>query len=255
MLKINVNGISLAYERRGLGEALVLIHGYPLDHTIWEETASELECNFDLILPDLRGFGKSELGQEGCSMSDYASDIAGLLDHLHVKQAYLAGHSMGGYVSLAFAKAFPNRIKGLALVSSQALADAPEKHTSRLTEADGILANGVSGVAEGMSSKLTGNPDLQRELKDLILHQPAAALACALRAMAFREDMTSFLQATKSPVLLVHGLQDALIPIDRARQVQNLVKNTILTEIEGAGHMPMMEFPKKTAQALEKFIK
>ena len=123
MNKIKVNGIELAYERRGRGTPLVLIHGYPLDHSIWTEVASQLENDFDLILPDVRGFGESTTVDAPYSLTDISSDLAALLDSLGVGSTALAGHSMGGYVALAFAKLFPKRVSGLALISSQAAAD------------------------------------------------------------------------------------------------------------------------------------
>src|SRR5512141_595906 len=119
MTKANIDGINLAYARRGEGSPLVLIHGYPLDHSIWDEVAPLLEHDFELIIPDLRGFGQSDVMQADQSILDYASDIAGLLTHLNIKKAYLAGHSMGGYVALAFARAYEERVTGLAMISSQ----------------------------------------------------------------------------------------------------------------------------------------
>ena len=125
MHKIKVNGIELAYERRGRGVPLVLIHGYPLDHTIWDEVVPLLESDFDLILPDLRGFGESGLMEADSSILDFASDIADLLTQLKIKRAILTGHSMGGYVALAFAREYPERMSGLGLISSQLRADTP----------------------------------------------------------------------------------------------------------------------------------
>src|SRR5512141_322859 len=119
MTKANIDGINLAYARRGEGSPLVLIHGYPLDHSIWSEVAPLLEHDFDLIIPDLRGFGQSDVMEADASIMDYASDIAGLLTHLHLHRAYIAGHSMGGYVALAFARMYEDRVGGLGLVSSQ----------------------------------------------------------------------------------------------------------------------------------------
>ena len=129
----------------------------------------------------------------------------------------MAGHSMGGYVALAFTRAYPKRVLGLGLVSSQALADSPEKKAGRYQEAESILANGVKEVAEGMSVKLTARPDLQSCLKELILRQRPEGLAGALRAMAERPDSTPMLSGLDLPFVMVHGLADALIPIERAR--------------------------------------
>ena len=95
MEKIKIRDIELAYTRRGEGTPLVLLHGYPLDHHLWDDVAPLLEDTFDLILPDLRGFGESTTVDSPFTMDDYASDIAGLLDQLGIQNASIVGHSMG----------------------------------------------------------------------------------------------------------------------------------------------------------------
>jgi 3-oxoadipate enol-lactonase len=251
MLKTIINGISIAYERHGRGIPLVLVHGYPLDHSIWKEVVPLLENDFDLILPDLRGFGESDIAGSNYLMADCAEDLAGLLDHLSIEKAAVTGHSMGGYVALAFASAFPGRVLGLGLVSSQTLADPPEKKASRHQEAEHVMAQGVKDVAEGMSVKLTADLSLQKSLKGLILRQRPEGLAGALRAMAERPDTTSLLPEFKPPLVLVHGLADGLIPVERAENVKAAVPHAHLTEIINVGHMPMMEAPQLTAKALQ----
>ena len=254
MLKANVNGIELAYERCGHGTPLVLIHGYPLDHTIWNPVVPLLENDFDLILPDLRGFGQSGIVNTPFLLTDMAADLAALLDFLQIKKAVIAGHSMGGYVALAFAGAYAGRLLGLGLVASQALPDAPEKKTGRYEEAEHILAYGVGEVADGMSLKLTADPVLQTKLKELILQQSPQGLAGALSAMAERFDSTGILSGFDFPVAIIHGLADQLIPAERARAVRSAVKKGTLVEIEAVGHMPMMEAPVETAEALKTLL-
>jgi 3-oxoadipate enol-lactonase len=251
MLKIEINGVSIAYERGGRGTPLVLLHGYPLDHSIWEPVVPLLENDFDLILPDLRGFGESEVSGGIYGVADLAADIAGLLSAQGVWQAAIAGHSMGGYVALAFARAYPQRTLGLGLVASQVLADTPEKKAGRYQEAEDILAKGVQGVAEDMSVKLTPDAKLQARLKAVIQRQRPEGLAGALRAMAERPDSSMLLPGCVFPIVLVHGLVDILIPVDRARSVKAAMPTAHLAEIPGAGHMPMMEAPQATAEALK----
>ncbi len=252
MEKITLESFTLAYERRGHGKTLVLVHGYPLDHTIWDSVVPLLENEFDLILPDLRGFGESGIPSLPYQLTDIAEDIVSLLDHLKIKKVAMVGHSMGGYMSLAFARAFPDRLLGLGLVASQALADPPEKKAGRYQEAEHVLAHGVGDVASGMSIKLTDNPDLQVLLKELMLRQHPQALAGALGAMAERQDSMQLLSELDLPVVLVHGTADKLIPLERARAIQAVVKKGHLTEIDNVGHMPMMEAPQVTAQSLKK---
>ncbi len=252
MEKITLKSFTLAYERRGRGKTLVLIHGYPLDHTIWDSVLPLLENDFDLVLPDLRGFGESGTTSLPYQLADMAGDILALLDYLEIKKVAMVGHSMGGYMALAFARAFPDRLLGLGLVASQALADPPEKKTGRYQEAEHVLVHGVGDVASGMSIKLTDNPDLQVLLYDLMLRQHPQGLAGALGAMAERQDSMQLLSEINIPVVLVHGTADKLIPLERARAIHAVVKSGDLTEIENAGHMPMMEAPRVTAQAIKK---
>jgi pimeloyl-ACP methyl ester carboxylesterase len=254
MEKINVNGIQLAYDRRGTGTPLVLLHGYPLDHHLWDELVPLLEDTFDVIAPDLRGFGNSTTIDSPYTMDDYASDIAGLLDHLGIQKAGVVGHSMGGYVALAFARLYPERVRGLGLVSSQVLADPPDRKEGRYKSAADVSANGIANVVEMMTPKFTPNEKLQAFARESMQGQQPAAFIGALRAMAERMDSTPLLSSFHFPVVIVHGDADSLIPIDRAREVKAALPPAHLVEVSGAGHMPMMEAKEKTAEALKHLI-
>lgn len=251
MQKVDVNGIQLAYERRGQGSPLVLIHGYPLDHHLWDEVTPLLEDTFDVILPDLRGFGDSTTIDSSFSMDDLASDMAGLLDQVGIQRAAIVGHSMGGYVALAFTRLYPDRVRGLGLVSSQVLADPAERKEGRYKSAADVAANGIGGVVETMAPKFTADEQLQSYARASMERQPAAAYIGALKAMAERIDSTPLLSSFHFPVVVIHGDADSLIPIDRAREVKAALPQAHLVEISGAGHMPMMEAKEKTAEALK----
>jgi 3-oxoadipate enol-lactonase len=251
MEKVNVNSIQLAYERRGKGTPLVLLHGYPLDHHLWDDVVPLLEDTFDIILPDLRGFGNSTMIDSPHTMADYASDIASLLDHLNIQSAAIVGHSMGGYVALAFARLYPNRVSGLGLISSQVLADAPERKEGRYKSAADVSANGIGSVVEAMAPKFTSDARLQEYARASMERQQPEAYMGALKAMAERSDSTSLLSSFNFPVVIVHGDADALIPIERAREVKAALPQAHFVEISGAGHMPMVEAKEKTATALK----
>ena len=250
MEKVKVNGIQIAYQRKGAGKPLVLAHGYPLDHTIWDEVLPLLENDFDIILPDLRGFGGSDIVEGQYKISDMAADIAGLLDALGIEKNAIAGHSMGGYISLAFARAYPSRVAGLGLIASQALADSLANKAARYEAASEIMKSGVEPVAESMSAKLTPDERVQTYVRKLIAMQRPAGLAGALKAMAERDDSSSILSSFEFPVSIVHGELDELIPIQRAQEVRGAIAHAVLTELSGIGHMPMMEDPHSTAVAL-----
>lgn len=249
MKKISVNHVTLAYERMGQGKPLMLIHGFPLDHSIWNETAELLKEDFDVILPDLRGFGQSSSVDSSYTMNDMADDLAGLMDALGVEKVALAGHSMGGYVALACAAKYPERMGGLSLVASQTLADAPEKKEGRYKTALQVEEGG-SGVVAGMAEKFSRNEKIQSTARDVILRQNKSGVMGALKAMAEREDTTSTLASVDFPLVLIHGDADELISVERARELKQSFSQAHLVELAGVGHAPMMDAPGETAQAL-----
>lgn len=252
MEKVNINNVTLAYERRGRGTPLVLLHGYPLDHTIWNETAPFLEDQFDLILPDLRGFGDSTTVDSPYTMDSIAADIAGLLNHLGIEKTAIAGHSMGGYVALTFARLYPARVRGLGLISSQVPADPPDRKEGRYATAAQVSENGTVGVVEAMTPKLSTDQRVQSIVRGIMEKQSAAGVIGALKAMAERLDSTELLAAFKFPVVVLHGDADALIPAERAREVKAALAQAELAVLPGVGHMPMLEAPEATAAALRK---
>lgn len=252
MEKTGVNGIELAYARHGKGNPLVLLHGYPLDHHIWNEIVPLLEDKFDLIIPDLRGFGESTTVDAVYTMDDFASDIAGLLDHLGINRASIAGHSMGGYVALAFARLFPNRMDGLGLISSQVLADAPDRREGRYKSAAEVAEKGIGVVVDAMTTKFTSNPNLQKFARENMEKQQPAAYIGALKAMAERHDSTPLLASMRYPVVIIHGDADVLIPVERGREVKIAVAHAQFIELKNVGHLPMLEAKEETARALIK---
>ena len=250
MNTVAVNGINLAYTRRGTGTPLVLVHGFPLDSSSWNEIIPFLENDFDLILPDLRGFGLSSTTTSQYSISDMADDLAGLLNHLGIEKTALAGHSMGGYVALAFTKKYPQLVSGLGLVSSQTPADAPEGRERRYKTAADVAEKGVGVVVEAMTPKLSADVRVQAFVRGVMEKQSKVGIIGALKAMAEREDMSTFISLFASPLLLIHGDVDQLIPLDRAREIKSANPSARFIELKGAGHMPMMEFPRQTADGL-----
>jgi len=250
MDKIKINDIELAYARRGKGTPLVLLHGFPLDHHLWDDVSSLLEDKFELILPDLRGFGESTTVDAPYTMDDYAADIARLLDQLGIQKAAVAGHSMGGYVALAFARLYPERVRGLALISSQVLADPADRKEGRYKSATDVAEKGIGGVVEAMTSKFTSDMRLQAIAREIMENQKPDAYIGALKAMAERTDSTSSLSTFKFPVVVVHGEADALIPVERARELKAALPDSHYVELKDTGHVPMLEAARETAEAL-----
>ena len=254
MKKLTINGIELAYERMGAGQPLLLLHGYPLDHHLWDSLTPLLLDSFDLLLPDLRGFGASSSGEAVPGMGTFASDLAGLLDHLGISTAYVVGHSMGGYVALTFARQYPQRISGLGLVGSQVLADPPDRKEGRYKTAAEALEKGIQGVVDGMAPKFTPKQELLGTIRQMMQRQAPLAYVGALKAMAERQDSTELVTRFTFPVVLVHGEADELIPVARAREVKAAVPHAVLAELPGVGHLPMLEAPGETAEAIRCLI-
>lgn len=248
--------IQLDYEEHGSGLPVVFVHGFPLDRTIWNPLVPFLKDHALLILPDLRGFGKTAMpeGADPFSMRVLADDILALADRLELEKVVLVGHSMGGYVSLAFAHAYPQRLAGLGLVSTQAAADTPEKRQGRKKTADAVRRKGVARALDGMAQKLTTDSDLVEPIAALINQQNPAAVTAALMAMAERPDSMENLANISVPSVVISGMEDATIPLERSQEMNQLLGWSWLVEIPGGGHMPMMEYPEQVADALHRFL-
>ncbi len=230
----------------------MLLHGFPLDHHTWDFVAPMLEGTFDLIMPDLRGFGESSTVDSQYTLDDFASDIAGLLDHLGIQKAAIAGHSMGGYIALAFTKLYPERVSGLGLVSTQTLADPPDRKEGRYKSAAEVAEKGISSVVETMKPKFSPSEEYQNAVIAIMQRQQPAAFIGALKAMAERMDTSSMLANLKVPVVVIHGDADSLVSVDRAREMKNALPSAHVVELKGVGHLPMMEAVQETAEALKR---
>lgn len=242
--------VTLAYHRSGRGAPLVLLHGFPLDRAFWNPLLPFLRERFDCIVPDLRGFGQSPSSPPGYSLEDMAVDVAALLDALEIPAAFVAGHSMGGYIALAFARRFGGKVRGLGLLGTQAAPDSPERRQIRYETIEQVRREGVTPVL-GMAEKLTADARHAPTLRQIIARQNPLAVMGALQAMAERPDSLSTLAALSVPVVIVHGVADTLVPVERAREMQAACPHAVLLELPGVGHSPPYEAPQETARALE----
>lgn len=246
--------IDLFYEEEGEGIPVVLLHGFPLDHTIWKPVTHLLAKQGRFIMPDLRGYGRSPDGSEIHTMRLLAEDILLLLDRLEIERAILIGHSMGGYVSLIFAHAYPNRLAGLGLIATQASPDTPEGRQARLRTARDLRSKGSVLLAHGMPPKLTHKPDLQTRLAEMF-HQvnPQAAIH-SLKGMAERQDANPWLGEIHVPTLVIAGGQDQIISMEKSHEMVAMLNKGWLIEIPEAGHMPMLETPEQVADGISQLI-
>jgi pimeloyl-ACP methyl ester carboxylesterase len=245
---------TIQYLRCGHGTPMVLLHGFPLDSGIWSPVVPLLEKDFELILPNLRGFGGSLSNTAEYSLSDMADDVIHLLDHLGIEKAVSAGHSMGGYIALAIAKTYPDRLLGMGLISTQVLPDTSERRQSRYQAAAQVEEFGLEPLVKNMAEKLTLDLSLREVLSNIMRHQPEAGVIGALKGLAERPDQTSTLMHLQKPVLIVHGDADSLISVDRAWEMKEIKPDSVLEVIPKAGHMPMMENPVETAASFRGLI-
>lgn len=249
MQTISIHGRTLSFHRQGQGLPLVLVHGFPLDSASWAPLLSLLENQFDVLVPDLRGFGDSDAGVGGYGMDDLADDLAALLDACGLPKAFVAGHSMGGYVALAFARLFPQRLLGLGLVASQAAADPPERKIARYETAALAREQGSLAVL-GMAEKLSASAIHAAFFRQIIQRQGVDGISNALAAMAERPDSLETIASLPVPLALIHGDADALIPVDRCREMKQANPAAVLVELPGVGHSPALEAPQQTAETL-----
>lgn len=247
--------VQLSFDDFGQGVPLILIHGFPLDRSIWTPVVEMLKPHARVILPDLRGFGQSPLGEEVSTMRLMAEDIAALMDTLGIEKAVLAGHSMGGYVCLNFARAYPRRLLGLGLVATQAAADTLERRQARLATAAEMKRKGIRVVANSMPQKLTTQVDFHEPLKKLIQKNTVKGVQAALLGMAERPDATDWLAEITVPTAVIAGAQDTLISPERSKTMAQMLNHAWLVEISNASHMPMMEAPQEVAEALLQLVR
>jgi pimeloyl-ACP methyl ester carboxylesterase len=246
--------VDLHYVERGQGHPLILLHGFPFDHTIWEGIAEALAPYARIILPDLRGFGASPSPEGVYSMRLMAEDIAALMDRLDIRKAILVGHSMGGYISLAFAQAYPDRLAGLALVASMAAADTPERRQGRLRLAESVKRRGVRAVVDAHLERYSPDPLVRETVREIMLRAQRKGVVAALKGMAERPDSTGLLASLKAPCVVVAGSADVIVTPEKTSEMLQMLSRGWLVEIPGGGHMPMYEGPALVVDALKGLI-
>ncbi|OGU01500.1 MAG: hypothetical protein A2085_01565 [Gemmatimonadetes bacterium GWC2_71_10] len=251
--------VTLGADVRGDGPALLLIHGFPLDRTIWKHQVATL-AGWRRIAPDLRGMGASDAPADGYSMAAYADDLARLLDRLRVQRAVVAGLSMGGYIAFEMLRRHRERVAGLILCDTRAGADSDEGRRGRDEMIALAGAGGAAAIADRMLPKLLGHsthqtqPQVVAQVREMIGRSPVAGLKGALVAMKERADSTELLGGIDVPTLVVAGQEDELIPVSVARELTSAIPSAALTVIPGAGHVPSIESPTAVSRVFSEFL-
>ena len=257
-----VNGTRLAYRDRGQGRpvALLLIHGFPLDHRMWDAQLAGLAGQARVIAPDLRGFGRSAAALSGpLTMDQHADDLAALLDHLGIGRAVVAGLSMGGYIAFAFWRRHQERVQALVLADTRAEADSPQAQANRDAAAAKVRTAGVAAIAGDMLPRLLApaslaNPRLAERMRAMMADQPAETVIAALAGLRDREDSRPTLPTITVPTLVLVGAHDALTPPADATALAAGIPAARLVVIPAAGHMSPLENPRAVNAALRSFV-
>lgn len=254
-MKVEINGRKLHYEIFGqTGTPVVLIHGFGLDHSIWKEMVLKYLQNHRVILPDVCGHGKSDAPVGVYSMTELAEDIYQLLRFLRIDHIVLCGHSMGGYISLAFAEKYPNHLSGLGLITTHARRDTDEKAAARYELADAVQSKGSIVLAESMTPLLTENEAVQAYVYDLIKKTPPEGIIGAAKGMAERPDRLSLLNNFDLPALVVAGKADQITPLEKAQEMADALPRSELLILSNAGHMPMLESAAELGRGINQLI-
>jgi pimeloyl-ACP methyl ester carboxylesterase len=258
-----VRGIELFFADVGNGIPLVLAHGFPLDHAMW---AGQLEglgvanrCR--VIAPDLRGFGRSQASDDVVPMSQFADDIAALLDELHIAEPIVfCGLSMGGYIAFEFWRRHRSRLRGLILCDTRAAADSPGVAEGRRQTADRVVREGLGFLADAMLPRLFSEttrqrrPDLIESVRKSLIGNNVQGVAAASRGMAQRADMTGVLSQMDCPALVVVGEDDLFSMPDEMQGMARAIPNASFVKIAAAGHMAPLENAAEVNAAIRAFL-
>jgi pimeloyl-ACP methyl ester carboxylesterase len=252
----------LAYDDYGPGPVVVLIHGFPLDRTMWVSQQTTLGARYRVITPDLRGHGETAAPEGIYPIDDMAGDVVELLDALKITEPIvLGGLSMGGYVALSVAVRHPKRLRGLMLLNTRAGADTPgaalaREDLARQVEAAGSAEPAVATMLPKLFSEATRahRADVIARVHDQMSRTPARAVAGALRGMASRPDRTGDLARISVPTLVLAGADDQLIPLDESRTMAGAIPQSQLVVVPDAGHLAPLENPEATNMALLRFL-
>jgi 3-oxoadipate enol-lactonase len=254
---IEFNGIVLAYEDQGSGDTLVLLHGLCGSSAYWDKVLPILSKQYRVLTPDLRGHGQSGVSDEPYMMELMAHDIAELLEKLHIPKALIFGHSLGGYVTLAFAEQYPERLDAFSLIHSSGFPDDEKGKANRDKGIEAIRENGIEPFIEGLNPKLfapahleTLKPIIEQIRQIGIATNPKGAMN-VLAGMRDRTDRNQVIADAQVPVLLIAGEADQIIPLDKAFAVNG--DHITQVKITDAGHMSMQEQPAALAAQMLAF--
>ena len=250
----------VTFSDSGKGKVVVLLHGFLGSHKIWERTISNLSKSYRVIAIDLPGHGNTECLGYAHSMDLMAKCVKAVLDSLRLKKYIIIGHSMGGYVGLAFADMFPDHLKGLCLYHSTAYADPDEKKKDRLRAIQAVKAN--RGIYTKSTIKNLFASKNLKYLKDEVSFALSIAkqtgkkgIIAALHGMRDRPRRDIILGLVNYPIMMVIGELDNVLPYDQLLEQSQLIKNKTILYLEHDGHFGFLESTQVSIKAIRKFLR
>lgn len=253
------------YRTEGKGKPVLLLHGFGEDGNIWNKQIKILKKNYCLIIPDLPGSGQSEMLDGKCTMKNYAEVVKAIADEIILKkenqnQFCLIGHSMGGYITLAFAEKYPETLNSFGLFHSSAFADDGQKITIRKKAIDFIRNNGTEAFLKtsipNLFSDQTKNerPQFVDQLLNISKNISPKALVQYYEAMILRPDRTHVLRTFQKPILFIIGKYDTAVPLNLSMQQCYLSSVSFVNILQHSGHIGMWEEEELSNSSLEKFL-
>lgn len=253
-------GVDVVYSDTGKGRAVVLLHGFLGAKEIWQQTILNLSKSYRVIAIDLPGHGDSPCIGYAHSMELMAQSVKAVLDSLRLKKYVIIGHSMGGYVALAFADLFPDPIKGLCLYHSTAYADSEEKKENRLRAIDIVKTNRKLYTSQTIRSLFAAKnlKYLKQEIafaNSMTRKMSKQGIIAALYGMRDRKSRDLILGLVQYPILMVIGEYDTVLPAEQLLEQSKLIKNKQVLYLEHDGHFGFLESRRQSNKALRKFLR
>lgn len=250
--------IQVSYTDEGKGTAIVFLHGFLEDKSIWKDFSNQLSDKHRVVTIDLLGHGKSECLSYIHTMEEMAEAVYFVLRKLKIRKFFLVGHSLGGYVSLAMAEEFPDNIKGLCMFHSSARGDSLEKQKDRDKAIKVVKRNKNLFINEAIPNLFyTKNKPYQKEIdqiKEIALNTSTQAIVAALEGMKNRMDREIILNFAPYPVLYIIGKEDKILPYESLIEQAELPEKGSYLLLEDVGHVGFIEARDKTLKALKTFF-
>jgi len=254
-------GSRIHYSDTGEGAVIVLLHGYLETSEIWNGFASKLSSGFRVISLDLPGCGQSDVYGTVHTMEFMATVIKELIDSLEIKKVFMAGHSLGGYVTLAFLELFPENLLGYCLFHSQPFGDSPAALDKRKREIE-IVKIGKKNlmypdnvIRMFANSNLVKFPDALQRSKDIASGISGEGIIAVLNGMIARPSRLSFMEEGRVPCLWILGSMDNYIPCDLIQTQVKLPSNARVVVLKNSGHLGFVEEEELSAKIVSEFVK